>query len=65
MNDGVFTCFIPWIKETRKTLDSKFFDPIPDEQDAIDYFFGLLREDHPDAQPIGDGWEWRDGGTRI
>lgn len=60
INDGVFTAFIPWVKENRETQNTKLFDPIPDELEPPQYFFGLLRQEFPEhlATPTGEGWDW-------
>ena len=63
--EGVFTCFIPWVKETREILDSQIFEPIPDDMEPIEYFSTLLSEEFRDAVPIGDGWDWRGDDVRI
>lgn len=57
---GVFTAFIPWVKEKREVRDTRIFDPIPEEQNPPLYFQTLLRQNFPDALylPKGDGWDW-------
>lgn len=60
INDGVFTAFIPWVKEKREIRDSRLFDPIPDELSPTQYFDILLRQAFPERahSPKGEGWDW-------
>ena len=57
---GVFTAFIPWVKEKREVRDTRTFDPIPDNQIPSLYFHGLLRQTFPNALyiPKGEAWDW-------
>ena len=59
-DDGVFTAFIPWVTEKREMRDTRTFDPIPDEMEPAQYFFGLVRQEFPGhlATPKGDGWDY-------
>ena len=61
VNDGVFTAFIPWVKEARETVAVKIFPPIPEEVDAPEYFLSQLRREFPELNPVslGDGWDWQ------
>lgn len=60
INDGVFTAFIPWVKEKRDTHETKLVDPIPDEMEPAQYFMGVLRQEFPEhlALPKNDGWDF-------
>ncbi|MGE0372999.1 MAG: hypothetical protein AB7Q01_14110 [Gammaproteobacteria bacterium] len=42
INDGVFTCFIPWVKEIRNQSRVKVFPPIPPDAFPSDYFQTIL-----------------------
>ena len=61
VNEGLWTAYIPWIKETRYTEELKVYDPIPPELAPVDHFLGLLRGLFPRAEiaPGGDGWDWK------
>ena len=60
INDGVFTAFIPWVKEKREIRQTRTFDPIPEDVEPAVYFHGLLRQTFPESAPVqkGDGWDW-------
>lgn len=60
VNDGVFTIFIPWVREDREIVDLRYFPKIPDEVLPIDYFKQLIVDEFPDAEirSISDGWDW-------
>ncbi len=60
-NDGVFTAFIPWVRERREVSDTRLFDPIPADALPFEYFSQLLAQAFPQgrAQPASkDGWDW-------
>ncbi len=62
VNDGHFTAYIPWIRETRETMDTRRFDPIPEELEPREYFFTLMSNNFPELlglEEMSDGWEWR------
>jgi len=59
VNDPACTIFIPWVREKRKTASIEIYDPIPDELDPADYFFGIVRKKYPGARrydPSAAGW---------
>ena len=60
VNEGVFTAFIPWVKERREAEDTREFDDIPPDADPPAYFNTILRSEFPSALkfPKGDGWDW-------
>ena len=60
INDGVFTAFIPWVKEKREARNARMFDPIPDDMEPGQYFHNLVRQTFPDFAPFpkGDGWDF-------
>lgn len=43
INDGVFTAFIPWVREVRRQSRVEIFPAIPPDQLPSDYFKGLLQ----------------------
>ena len=62
INDGHFTAYIPWIKETRETMEVRAFPPIPEESTPEEHFFTIIAQGFPDLaglEKLGDGWEWR------
>lgn len=60
VNDGVFTAFVPWVKERRKVCDLRIYDPIPDGSLPEEYFASLIVVAFPDAAlaPSASGWDW-------
>jgi hypothetical protein len=58
VNDGDFTVFIPWVKETRKLAEVHVIEPIPDELEPEEYFLqtlGVLRL----GLVSGSGWDYK------
>jgi hypothetical protein len=49
INDGVFTAFIPWVRERRTASRVLIFPGIPPEQFPTDYFAQVLTEAFPGA----------------
>ena len=60
-NEGLFTVYTPWIKESRFVQQVKLYDPIPEGQNPVDYFLFLLKGLFPQAAfvPSKDGWDWK------
>jgi hypothetical protein len=60
VNEGFWTAYVPWVKETRSVIDVKVIPPIPDEIQPIEYFRMFLEGTYPHAQikPTRDGWDW-------
>ena len=60
IDDGVFTAFIPWVKEKRETRNSRLFKPIPEEAAPPRYFQDLLRQAFPGKVyfPKNEGWDF-------
>jgi len=63
VNDGVFTVFTPWVRETREVNETRTYDPIPDETEPGDYFRAILSRDKADftAVRLASEWEYRLG----
>ncbi len=61
VNEGLFTAYTPWVKETRYVEEIKIHDPIPQEVQPVDYFLELLKGVFPqgDIIPTKDGWDWK------
>jgi hypothetical protein len=63
INEGVFTVFVPWIKEMREVSDIRVYDAIPEElQFPSEYFRAILQKEFPEAAIVeavsGEGWDW-------
>jgi hypothetical protein len=66
VNDGVFTAYIPWVKEERQVSEVKVFAPGEEgvgslEEDPATYFEGLLRREFDSHlfRPTNEGaWDW-------
>lgn len=61
VNEGFFTCYTPYIKESRFVAQVKLYDPIPEEFAPVDYFLSLLQGLYPRAAfvPSSSGWDWK------
>jgi hypothetical protein len=60
--DGVFTAYIPWIRETKPVVDIRIFDPIPNESPPVTHFQDLLAQEFRNSdvfQTDEDGWDYR------
>lgn len=58
VNDGDYTIYIPWVKESRKVAEVHLIEPIPDEIDPEEYFLqtlGKLRL----GLVSGSGWDYK------
>lgn len=60
VNEGFYTAYVPWIKETRHIVDVFVLPPIPADVPPADYFRLYLEGKFPnlDLQPGKDGWDW-------
>ena len=60
---GIFTAFVPWVKERRELREICRYAPIPEDALPFDYFSGLLQEKFPNAMSAvaldKDGWDFR------
>ena len=43
INDGVFTVFVPWVKETKKQSDVRVLVPIPQDMFPPDFFQAIIK----------------------
>jgi len=62
VNDGVFTAYIPWIRENRPVTDLRVFDPIPLDEAPAAHFERLLGQEFPGEAIHRDGdegWDYR------
>ena len=61
VNEGVFTCYTPWVKETRYVEKLVVHNPVPQELAPVDYFLSILQGVFPQAEitPAKDGWDWK------
>jgi hypothetical protein len=61
VNEGFYTAYIPWVKETRGVVDIRVMDAIPEGVSPADYFrSAFLQGEYPQASltPSKDGWDW-------
>lgn len=60
VNDGVFTCYTPWVKEKREVHDIRVLPEIPDDAAPVDYFRAELESLFPRATltATAGGWDW-------
>ena len=70
VNEGFYTCYTPWIKETRYMETVRVHDPMPPEIMPVDYFLSILQGEFPRGEltPAKDGWDWKikdDNGKRA
>lgn len=60
-NDGVFTAYVPWVREKRPIRDVVTKGPIPPDLLPLQYFQSILQEEYPDhdfEQMDEEGWDW-------
>lgn len=60
-NDGVFTAFIPWVKEFREVSDVIKHARIPDEVLPREHFRAILRQQFPEMRDLeekSNGWDY-------
>lgn len=69
VNEGFFTCYTPWIEESRRVKEIKIYDPIPQGAQPTEYFFTLLQGFFPKGEitPAANGWDFKikDGDKRA
>jgi len=60
VNDGNFVIFIPWVKEEREVVDTRVYDPLPDNLLPAEYFQALLAVEFPDGiwEMKANGWDY-------
>jgi len=60
INDGVFTIFIPWVREDREVSDVRTLAPIPDDQTPRQYFQNFVTVGNQGAkiEEENEGWDW-------
>jgi hypothetical protein len=60
VNDGVVTCFVPWVREFAESVDVQVFPPIPDDVMPVEYFATILAKTLPEHQavPSAEGWDF-------
>lgn len=60
VNEGFYTAYIPWVKETRNVVDIRVLPPFPQGSQPAEYFRQFLQGEYPQANlhPTGDGWDW-------
>lgn len=60
VNEGFFTAYVPWVKESRKVTDVFALGELPAGQLPIDFFRMFLEGKFPKAEliPSEEGWDW-------
>lgn len=60
VNDGVFTAFTPWIRESRDIIDIRIYPSIPDDSTPSEYFLGQIKQEYPQAtiRKLASGWDF-------
>ena len=61
VNDGVFTLFIPWVREDRKVVDVRIFPGIPEAEVPLAHFTQIMDSEFLDASmefTDEEGWDW-------
>lgn len=60
VNDGVFTAFTPWIRESRDIVDIRIYPEIPSDMVPEDYFIGQIKQEFPKAiiRKLASGWDF-------
>tara|TARA_R110000803_G_scaffold210440_2_gene282261 strand:+ start:26763 stop:29078 length:2316 start_codon:yes stop_codon:yes gene_type:complete len=60
VNDGVFTAFVPWIREKRDVIDLRIFPELPEETTPTEYFMELIRSEFPTSliRKLDSGWDF-------
>ncbi len=61
INDGVYTIFIPWVKEEREFSDLRILPAIPIDVAPREYFQGQLAIEFPEninLIPEENNWDW-------
>lgn len=59
VNEGFFTCYTPWIEETRSVCEVKVFD-LPADAIPADYFLQIVQGLYPQGEirPDKTGWDY-------
>lgn len=60
VTEGFFTCYVPWVRETRQMVEIAVLPPVPDQVEPKAYFGDILQGYYPQGQvtPTADGWDW-------
>lgn len=60
VNEGQFTAYVPWVKETRNVVDVMVLGEIHQEAQPLDIFRMFLEGEYPKAEliPTKEGWDW-------
>lgn len=67
VNDGVYTLFIPWIKEDKKVSEVRIDDPIPEDLVPAAYFEEILEREFKEEafSQSKDGWDWKSDDKKV
>lgn len=60
VNEGFYTAYVPWVKETRQVVDLYVMPAIPQGERPQDYFQAYLEGKFPrmEYKPTADWWDW-------
>lgn len=60
VNEGFFTAYVPWVRETRRVIDVMVIGPLGPEALPVDHFRAHLEGAFPRAElaPSKEGWDW-------
>jgi len=62
VDEGVFTAFVPWVRERRDIVLTQKFEPIPEDAEPAEHFLSIIRQLFPQAiaLPVDseDPWDW-------
>lgn len=62
VDEGVFTAFVPWVRERREVVLPQRYEPIPDDVDPGQYFLSIINRISPNAVAVPvnpkDPWDW-------
>ena len=61
VNEGVFTAYVPWVKEERRVSEHFVLGPMPEGIRPIEFFRSYLEGKFPKADliPTDEGWDWK------
>jgi hypothetical protein len=61
VNEGFFTAYVPWVKETRQVVDVMVLGPLSPEMVPIEMFMQFLEGKFPRTEliPSKEGWDWK------
>jgi len=62
VDEGVFTAYVPWVREKRDIVMTQRFERIPDEVSPGEYFLSIIRQIFPNGIALptnaSNPWDW-------